>query len=316
MHNEQRVWLIAGGLAVISLLSLHTGLILSGEPIAQRLNKVIELLSAGKPALGIFSQGRSLLNAAALADSDFDFVMIDMEHAPLDFERLHAFLLGMVSRREVFEKRNLQPNVIPFVRVPHNGREQLQFVIKQVLDLGVYGVMVPHVNTAEEALAAVVAARFAQRRGAPDFKPEGQRGFSPGIAARYWGLTVDEYTRRADLWPLDPQGELLLIVQIEEAQAVRHVEEIINVPGVGAVFIGPADLSVSMGVKMDAPEVEDAIQKILHACLRRGIPCGIPATAGNVAMRIRQGFRFITLGGDLGIPENAARALRAARGSD
>jgi 4-hydroxy-2-oxoheptanedioate aldolase len=86
-----------------------------------------------------------------------DFVQIDMEHSPLDVETLRTFLQGMVSRREILENRSLRPNVVPFVSLPQNGRDQVQFMIKQALDLGAYGLMFAHINTPQEALAAVRA---------------------------------------------------------------------------------------------------------------------------------------------------------------
>src|SRR5690606_11645477 len=95
---------------------------------------------------------------------------------PYDLTRLEGYLFGMIDKRQILQKGNLQPNVVPIVRVPSAGREQLLFVIKQVLDLGVFGLLVPHVDTAEDALAAVKASRFPQLRTAPDREPAGARG--------------------------------------------------------------------------------------------------------------------------------------------
>ncbi|MFV2069510.1 MAG: HpcH/HpaI aldolase/citrate lyase family protein [Pirellulales bacterium] len=281
---------------------------------AVRMNRVIALFRENKPAFGIFSYARSARNAAALSTSGLDFVLVDMEHGAVDFETLQRFLLAMVDKRRALEKGNAQPDVVPLVRLPQNGRERLQFLIKQALDLGAYGLMLPHIDSPEDALAAVRAARYAQRTGVPDREPVGHRGVSYGFAARVWGVTPAQYLRQADVWPLDPDGEILLILQIESTRGVSNVEQILAVPGVGAVFVGPADLAMSLGVEMDDPQVEHAAQRVLKAALARGVPCGITATEKNAEERLGQGFRFLTLGNDLGPGAGASAALRAARG--
>ena len=100
------------------------------------LNRSIELLSANQPAFGILSHDRSIENARSLARSGLDFVIIDMEHGPLDFESLRTFLLGMVDKARILEKGNLQMDVAPLVRLPANGRDQATFLTKQALDVG------------------------------------------------------------------------------------------------------------------------------------------------------------------------------------
>jgi 4-hydroxy-2-oxoheptanedioate aldolase len=277
-----------------------------------RLNKAIEFLEGGKPVFGIFTYGLLPRNAAALSRSKLDFVMVDMEHGPLDFAGLQSFLLSMVDKQRILEKGNLQPDVVPLVRVPQNGRESLEFLVKQTLDVGAFGVMLPHVETADEALAAVRSARYAQDRGVADAEPAGQRGASYGYAAHVWGLPPLTYLQRADVWPLDARGELLLVVQIETKRGVENADEILSVPGVGAVFVGPRDLRHSLGVESDDPELEEAIQAVLTVAKARGIPCGITATAETVEQRVKEGFLFITLGNDAGVSFSAGVGLQAA----
>jgi 4-hydroxy-2-oxoheptanedioate aldolase len=108
-----------------------------------------------------------------MGDSGLDFVIIDLEHSPYDVRGLEAYLLAMVHNAEILRKGSLQPSVMPIVRVPAAGREHLQFIIKQVLDLGPMGIVVPHLDTAEDARAMVQASRYAQLRGSPDYKPAG-----------------------------------------------------------------------------------------------------------------------------------------------
>ena len=145
-----------------------------------RLNRVIELMEKGQPAFGIFSQNLSTRTAASVSSSGLDFVIIDLEHSPFDLSRLETYLLGMVDRRQILKKGNLQPNVMPLVRVPSAGREHLLFVIKQVLDLGPFGLVIPHVDNAEDTLAAIRACRFSQLRNVADYEPAGLRGVGCG----------------------------------------------------------------------------------------------------------------------------------------
>lgn len=286
--------------------------LVSAQP-APHLNRVIELLQADQPAFGVLAFDYSLNNARSLARSDLDFVIIDMEHAPYDVERLREFLLGMTDKRAIIEKGSLQPNVVPIVRIPTIGREDLLALTKQVLDVGAFGVMFPSINNAEEVRMAIRASRYPQLRDAVDFEPKGLRGRNPSNAVWYWG--INDYHSRADVWPLDPAGELLAFIQIETGEAVANAEEIVAEPGVGAIFIGPSDLATDMGyASAAAPEVEEAIQVVLAACLAHDVPCAITTSASSVARRIEQGFRIVTVGLDGGLSAAASEALK--RGHD
>ncbi len=278
-----------------------------------RLNKLIDLFENNQPAFGVLSFDYDLANARSMAVSGLDFLFIDMEHAPFDIERLRVFLLGMTDKRGIQEKGNLQPDVVPFVRIPAAaGSEETIAQVKQVLDVGVYGVFFPSIGTREQAELAVKAMRYPQFTGADDFEPTGLRGRNPSNAAWYWG--VQDYHNKADVWPLDSQGELLAMMFIESAEGVDNIEEIVSVPGVGAIFVGPSDLSTSMGyASPDAPEVEAAIQTVLAVCLEHDVPCAITANARTVADRIAQGFRFVTVGTDGGLSASASNALRLGR---
>jgi 4-hydroxy-2-oxoheptanedioate aldolase len=275
-----------------------------------RLSRTIELLEAGRPALGVLAFDYSLNNARALARSGLDFIIIDMEHSPFDVEQLRLFLLGMTDKRAIEQKGNLQMDVTPFVRIPATGQEDVLAQAKQVLDVGVFGVMYPSISTREEAETAVRATRYPQQRGAPDFEPPGLRGRNPSNAAWFWG--VGGYEQRADVWPLDPNGELLAILQIETAEGLDNVEEIARVPGVGVIFIGPSDLTAALGFP-PAEEVESAIQRVLSACLAQNVPCAITTSANTVEDRLREGFRFVTVGADGGISSGVEEALERAR---
>ena len=280
---------------------------------AQRLNKLIELIENDQPAFGVLSFDYSLNNARSMATSGLDFVFIDMEHAPFDVERLREFLLGMTNKRSILEKGSLQPDVVPFVRIPAaGGAEELIAQAKQVLDIGVFGIVFPAVHTREQAELAVQATRYPQYNGAPDYEPAGLRGRNPSNAVWYWG--INDYHAKADVWPLDPEGELLAMMFIESAEGAENIDEIITVPGLGAIFIGPSDLSTSMGYASPAaPQVEEAIQRVLRACLDNDVPCAITTGPSSVQQRIEEGFSFVTVGADGGLNSGAANALRLGR---
>lgn len=276
-----------------------------------RLNRVIERTEKKEPVFGIFSHNVSTRTGAAVGSSSIDFVIIDLEHSPYDVSRLEGYLLAMTDKRQLIQKGNLQPNVVPIVRVPSAGREQLVFVIKQVLDLGVFGVLVPHIDTEADALAAVRAVRFPQRRGVPDFKPEGLRGVGYGWPARYWGLTGAEYGERADVWPLDPKGEMLLWLMIETKASIDNIDAIARTPGVSGLFVGPSDLAFSMGLPFNDPEVEAAIAKVVQAGKAAGVPVGTLTGGAGVKQRLEQGFQFLAVGGDSSVGASVQDARRA-----
>ncbi|MCX6623535.1 MAG: aldolase/citrate lyase family protein [Acidobacteria bacterium] len=204
---------------------------------AERLNRVVQLLEQGTPPLGIFATRLDPRSGAAVSSAPLDFVIIDLEHSPYDPTRLESYLLGMIDKRRVATGK-LQPAVAPIVRLPANGREHVEYMIKQVLDLGAFGVVVPHVRNREDALAAVRAMRYAQAENARYREPEGHRGVGYGWAARYWGVAAAEYVAKADLWPLDPEGELVLWCMIETREGVEHATEIASTPGVGGIWKG------------------------------------------------------------------------------
>jgi 4-hydroxy-2-oxoheptanedioate aldolase len=300
-------------LSFVSVICFSSQFALAQEDV--HLNRTIETIAADKPVFGIFSGDFSLANARALATSDLDFIFIDMEHSPYDLETLQAFLIGMTDKERVLEKGNLQMDVTPLVRIPMNGRENLQWQVKQVLDVGAFGIVFPYVETREETENAISSMRYPQRRGDAAMEPAGTRGASPGIARWFWGAS--DYFDRADVWPLDPRGDLLAVIQIESKKGVENIEEIAAVPGVGAIFIGPSDLSISYGVpgQREHPEVAAGMQKVLGVCTRRNIPCGLTTSADSVEQYLEEGYSFVTVGywDDAGISGGVAEALAIAR---
>jgi 4-hydroxy-2-oxoheptanedioate aldolase len=283
-------------LTVAVLVTLALGLTpnLAAQKPGIHLNPVVDKLSRGQAVFGLITGDLSLANARAVARAPVDFVYADMEHNPLNLDGLHTFLVGMSDKALVLKKGNLQPNVALFARFPPEA-DQSAWVVKQALDMGLMGVIFNGVDTRTQALSAVQSMRYPQLKGSPRFEPAGKRGAGSAIATWIWGLSADEYEKRADLWPLNPEGDLLAIVMIESAEGLKNVDEILSVPGVGMVFIGAAnDLRLSLGVAANAPEVESARQTILKACLARTVACGITATsAADMVKRLNEGWKMI-----------------------
>ncbi len=261
-----------------------------------RLNGVIRALETGKPAFAAFSAAE-IGAAQALSAAPYDAVVFEMEHRPYDAGALRECLYFMLDRRQIALSGSLSPAVTPFVRIPPNGGESNEWVAKQVLDQGVYGLVWPHVSSVEEARNAVCACRYPRPPSARYALPPGKRGDAPAAAARYWGLTQQEYYKKADVWPLDPEGEILVAIMCEEVLAIENLPRILEeVPGIGVVIIGEGDLSQELGHPRhyDHPEVAQAIDEILQICKAHGVACGHPhVDAANIAGLIDKGFRFL-----------------------
>lgn len=260
-----------------------------------RLNGIIAALEAGsKPTMAFARAERE--EAIQLGLSPLTGVLFEMEHTPYSASELRDALQFLLNRRRMIESESLQPAVTPFVRIPANGAEMNSWMAKQVLDQGVYGVVFPHIATAEQARNAVSACRYARPKHAPVYEPKGVRGDAPNAAARYWGLTVPEYYARADVWPLVPEGEIMVVLMIESVEAMENLSEILAVPGVGAIMIGEGDLSQQLGHprQYEHPVMVEAKAKILAQAKRAGVRVAHPhVTAANVAQVIAEGYDIL-----------------------
>ncbi len=236
-------------------------------------NPAKQKLLEGKPAIGTFVAMRSGLAAAMVARAGCDYVLIDNQHGEWDD----------ASRIEAIRAVYLQ-NVVPMTRVRANDYG----LIGRALDSGILGVIVPMVNSAEEAKAAAYAMRYA---------PRGGRSTADNLAAQFGG----DY----GAWAND---EVFLAVQIETAEAVANAEAIMAVDGVDACLLGPADLALSLGTVQGTPEHTEAVLQVLEACRRTGKIPGIFAGTPALARRwIDAGYRFITVGADARLLETAVR---------
>jgi len=222
--------------------------------------------------------------AEVMAHVGFDWVCLDMQHGVIDYQAAVRMLQAIDTT-----------DTVAFVRVPWNDFG----IIGKMLDAGALGIIVPMVNTPEEARAAVNACRYF---------PEGSRSFGPtrvGVAAGR------EYFTRAN-------EEIACIPMIETKQALEHLDEILAVPGVDAVYVGPADLSITLGLPPavdNGGAFEEARLAIAEACRRHGVVAGIHATAELAAKHAAAGYQMITVSGDhRAMAEGARRDLALARG--
>lgn len=218
------------------------------------------------------------------ADAGFDWLFLDMEHGALDLHDVGRIAQAVDARC---------PCV---VRVPINDR----MWIGKVLDLGVSGIIIPQVNSAEDARRAVFAAKY---------PPQGGRGVGVGRASKY-GANLSAYLQNAN-------DETAVIVQIEHRDAVENVEAIANVAGVDGLMIGPLDLSGSFGkpAQIDAPEVQEAIARVRSFGLARKIPMSLFCPDAERARRaLQEGYTLVPVGTDnLMFVRAVAGAVQAIR---
>lgn len=278
-----------------------------------RLNGIIKQLEAGKTAVTTFSPAE-IGAGVSLATSGYDGVIFEMEHNPFETKGLRDTLQFMLNREQIVGNGTLAPQVTPIVRIPPNGSEMNQFLAKQVLDVGVYGVVWPHVSTAAEAYNAVSASRYPRPEDRPYLEPRGQRGDAPVAAARYWGISNQDYYKKADVWPLNPEGEILVIIMCEEVKAIGNLDEMLKkVPGIGVVLIGEGDLSQDLGYprQYDHPVVVEAMAEIRNICAANNVICGHPhAEMGNIDIIVEHGYQFLVAASSTTTPTlNKAKEL-------
>jgi 4-hydroxy-2-oxoheptanedioate aldolase len=235
-----------------------------------------------------------------------------MEHNPWDGRLLRDCLQYMLNRAQIAKAGSVAPQVNPLVRIPVNGVEMAQWQAKQALDMGCYGIVFPHISTVEEAANAVGACRYPRLKNAPLYEPAGIRGDGPTAAARYWGLSQQEYYQKADVWPLNPKGEIFCILQIEDTRGVENLDAMLkNVPGIGAILIGEGDLSQELGYprQYEHKVVVEWMTRIVDTCKKHNVVVGHPhVEAGNVERVVKEGYRFLMMA-----PVQSTGHLEAAR---
>jgi 2-keto-3-deoxy-L-rhamnonate aldolase RhmA len=235
-----------------------------------RDNSLLRTLRAGDVATAVFVTIPDPFVGEVLGRSDLDALVIDTEHSAMSAPQLQGLLTAMHPGN---------PTLV--VRVPAND----DTAIKQALDLGAEGVLVPGIASAD-ACAAMVASTF--------YPPKGARGFGPRRASRLHGDRTD-YLRRAN-------DEVVALAMIESAEGLEAIDEIVRVPGLSGIFIGVADLAVSMGHLHDLgnPEVDKAAHAIARGAIAAGVPFGVfTGTEAAAWTWIERGARLVTVGSDL-----------------
>ena len=273
-------------------------------PPPPRANPVIKLLEQGKPAFSIWANyigvGKDYHAAVTLQNNkNYDFILYDLEHDPLDVEGLSQFLRALLDPSAI-AKEGISVVKPVIVRIPPNGREihHNQWMVKQILDTGVAGLMFPHIETSEQAINAIKAARYPQPANAANLQPEGLRGASNAIAARYWGMSSREYERRSDVWGLSPEADMLVILIIENKLGVDNVREIArtlrDAHAKVILWAGGGDMSLSYG--HDEALTQAGLDKVIAAGKEFGLPVGINGTR-DFQKRYDQGVRvFFDIG--------------------
>lgn len=276
-----------------------------------RLNKVIGAVAEGRHVFAAFSAADPGV-AVELSSVGYDSLLFETEHKPWDVLALRDSLQYLLNRRQIFTADSLAPAVTPLVRIPPNGAEMSQWHAKQALDLGAFGIVWPHVSRVEEARNAVAACRYPRLADDPRFEPAGLRGDSPAAAARYWGISNEEYYAKSDVWPLDPDGEILVGLMIEDQLAIENLPDILDqVPGIGLVLVGEGDMSQELGIprQYDHPRMLECKRQILKTCAERGVPVGHPhVTAANIEQVLADGYRFL-----MSAPKRTDQALELGR---
>lgn len=245
-------------------------------------NRLLTSLQQGRPIIGCSHVIQDESVTETLRGADLDFLFIDMQHVAITIETLQRTLIA------------LQPTELSVLVRPLTNDAA---AIGQALDAGADGVIVPMVNTVDDARRAVAAGKY---------PPEGTRSWGPRRAQRLHGGPV-VYAREAN-------GNALVITQVETAEAVENIEDILSVPGLAGVAIGPADLAISMGFMHDRenPEVLKTMEKVLQHCLARSVPFGFFASSLAQGMGwMERGALVICSGSDTGFVANGLQQMSA-----
>jgi 4-hydroxy-2-oxoheptanedioate aldolase len=295
-----RSWLPALTFALIAGTSAQE------PPKPTHINRAIEMLAKRQPVYYTTSGG-GYEDGKKLAQTPYDYINYEMEHGAFDMAALRAFMQGLVDGGPT-PTGHRTPAVI--VTLPVLGLDEASmranyWVIHQVLAAGVHGILLCHTRVPEAARLFVESVRY-------PFAPaksglgEGLRGSgSQGFAARIWGVSGDEYLRKADPWPLNPDGELLLGVKIEDKHALENAERTTKVPGIAFAEWGPGDMGFSLvGLpapgQTDLPVMRAARERVFQATRDAGIFFLNVCTDGNVVDMLKEGVMICTGGVEVG----------------
>ncbi|HMJ86586.1 MAG TPA: aldolase/citrate lyase family protein [Vicinamibacterales bacterium] len=300
-----------------SVLVVATGLAVGQAPPHKRLNPVIALLEQNKPVFGVYApsnggrrgepaMARPALDLAkdALAYQQADFLFSGSLEGGLDrgYPAVAEFFKAMDGSAGPGRPPAFGVTRPMILKVPKIDPDRSKAVdnISRELNLGAAGLMFVETESAEEVRQGIAAMRFKSKGGT--------RADDIGTAAAHWNMTADQYRQKADLWPLNPDGELINWTIVESKEGLAHVREIAAVKGIGVLWPGAGTLrgvfssTNAAGERvLDTAGWENAIQQVLSACKEFHVPCGFPATANDIELRMKQGFSvFVMNWGDAG----------------
>lgn len=238
-----------------------------------RTNQVKKALAAGKPQVGSWLSFGNVFSARLMARVGFPWLTVDMEHSPIDWQTASLMFAAIA-----------ESGCVPLARVPRGDHDH----IKRVLDGGAMGIVVPMVNTVDEAKAAIAAAKL---------PPEGNRSIGGSIAPLNYDTTAGEYFENIN-------DNVLVVLQTESPEGVNNAQDIYSLPGVDAIFVGPNDLYWQMksaGKPEPAPEqFEEMLQRVLAAGKKCGTPVGLHVqSVEDVRKRVAEGWQFLALQSEL-----------------
>lgn len=276
-------------------------------PAAKRLNPMITLHEGERPLFGLYAPSirpRARSNASSPAKSPPDradevlgFGMSDYVFDGSMEGGVERGLPAFLELRNAMQAAGADASSHPFVvkMAKLESEEQAVHEVGLQLDAGVSGIMFVEVESAEEVRWGLRAMRYSD--------DDGTRRNGVGSAPGYWGVTEAEYVEKADLWPLDPDGELVSWVIVESHEGLANVREIAAVPGIGVLWPGAGTLrGLFSTIDDDGQRVldqegwENAIQSVLSACKEFDVPCGYPANSSDIEMRLGQGFSVFVMG--------------------
>lgn len=246
-----------------------------------KTNPVKRKLLAGEPTFGTWLSLGDFYATRVLARCGFDWLTLDLEHGPIDWSAAAAVFAAISDA-----------GCVPLARVPQGSHDY----IKRVLDGGAWGIVVPMVDTVEQARIAIAAAKY---------PPVGNRSLGGGMHSMNFDATPDDYFKNAN-------DEILVILQTESPTGIKNAEEIYSLPGVDAIFVGPVDLRANMrapdGTEATDEEFEAALQQVIEIGKKTGTPTGMHAMDSQMALdRAAQGMQYLAIGSDLKFMTTAAQ---------
>lgn len=268
----------------------------------KRINKAIELLEAGQPIYYTTVRGGAgYAEGKKMAQTWADYITYEMEHGTLDFAALREFVKGLNDGGPT-KSGHRTPAVIatlPVLGVSKVHMEANFWVVQQALLSGIHGILLCHARDPEAIKIFVAAARYVNAKPVAGL-PEGILGNgSQGYASQMWGMTPQEYMKKADPWPLNPQGEFMLGLKIEDKHALANAEKVAAVPGLAFAEWGPGDMGISLGLpdghganETLHPEMAKARSRVLAACKANKLAFLNTVRPNDVEEMIKEGVRI------------------------